>query len=399
MKLVIGLRGLCCCSRCRFPRLPSMSTPAGRRSGRQRQRELPDVVRAGAAAGFQSRRRAAALVLVRAGDRGIRRRGGEGPLLRDGPLGRGAQPMGQSVCRAPLAAADRARARRHSARAHDGHADAARARVHRRGRRALYERRRLDPARAHRRLRAGHGTGRPGISRRHGGAHLLRARGESDRPGERQEIFTATEGRGHPRTALQGASEAPGARALHHSRLRSPAARGEGARRRAQLRVSCAVGAARAAHAVAYVYARRLVEGIDRDQSPIGRGGAQRERDRRRAARDGLPDVRIPADREGCRCAADDGRGARRLRTAGSQRGRRGRARCCRRVCRSGDSRALRARARRVGRSGVAAGARRARFPTPTPSRTSRARSAPRGRAIPRPLRPMSNSLRRSATR
>ena len=63
-----------CCSSCRFPRPPSMSTRTGRRSGWQRQRQLPDVVRARPAAGFQSRRRAAAFVLVRAGDRGIRRR-------------------------------------------------------------------------------------------------------------------------------------------------------------------------------------------------------------------------------------------------------------------------------------------------------------------------------------
>ena len=59
----------------------------------------------------------------------------------------------------------------------------------------------------------------------------------------RQEICAAAEGRGDPRAALQGTSETSGSRALHHSRLRSSAARRKGAGRGAQLRVARAVGA------------------------------------------------------------------------------------------------------------------------------------------------------------
>ena len=52
-------------------------------------------------------------------------------------------------------------------------------------------------------------------------------------------IFAAVESRGHSRAALQGASEAPGPRALHHPRLRPSAAGGQGARqRRAAMRPS-----------------------------------------------------------------------------------------------------------------------------------------------------------------
>ena len=65
------------------------------------------------------------------------------------------------------------------------------------------------------------------------------------------------------------------------------------------LRVARAGGAARAAHAVAHLHARRLVEGIDRDQPAIGRSGAQEQRRRRGAARARLPDLRLPADRAG----------------------------------------------------------------------------------------------------
>ena len=306
MKLVISLRSFAAARPCRFPRLPSTITRAGRRSGRQRQRELPDVVRAGPAAGFQPRRRAAAFVL----DSRRRSRHSTGSRRRiprarwpigawrsaDGAIrlrGFGRRSRSSSGAR-PFSARSRRASRRPRERAYI----AAAAELFTSGDASTQRARTLAYEQGMERVVAR-------ISRRHGGAHLLRARGEPDRARERQEILAAIESRGHPRAALQGASEAPGARALHHSRLRSPAAGGEGARRRAQLRVSCAVGAACAAYAVAYVHARRHVEGIDRDQSPIRRGRAQGKRDRRRAARDGLSGIRVPADREGCRCAAD----------------------------------------------------------------------------------------------
>ena len=143
MKPVIASLSSVVIALCRHPR----GCPARPRGGRRRQRwrrrrELPDVVRAGAAPGLQPRRRAAPFVLVRAGDRGVQRRRREGSVLRDGALGHRAQPMGQSVCGPAIAAADR---RWDSAAIQtstdDGLADAARARVHRRRRRAVHERR------------------------------------------------------------------------------------------------------------------------------------------------------------------------------------------------------------------------------------------------------------------
>ena len=287
-----------CSSSCPSRVRPARARSAGRRSGRQRQRQLPDVVRAGPAAGFQSR---ASRCCIRSGSRRRLRhstawrrriprarwrigawRSADGAIHLPGCARRSRSSSGAP----PFNARSRpARRRRASARTSRPPPSCSRVATPstQRARTVAYEQ--------------GMERRRARVSRRHGGAHLLRARGEPDRAGERQEILAATEGRGHSRAALQGASEASGARALHHSRLRSPAARGESARRRAQLRVSCAVGAARAAHAVAYVHARRHVEGIDRDQSPIRRGRAQGERDRRSAARDGLPDVRLSADR------------------------------------------------------------------------------------------------------
>ena len=189
-------------------------------------------------------------------------------LLRDRSLGHRAQPMGQSVCGTPLAAADRAWAGRHSEGAGHGLADAARARVHRRGCRALYQRGRFDAARTHDCVRKGDGAGCPRESWRHGSAHLLCARGESDRSHNRQAIFATVEGRGHSRAALQGASEVPGPCALHHPRLRPPAAGREGARRGTQLRVSrrrC-----RTRCTCRRIRSRAgLVERIDRDQPAI----------------------------------------------------------------------------------------------------------------------------------
>ena len=93
------------------------------------------------------------------------------------------------------------------------------------------------------------------------------------------------------------AARSPRRRALHHPRLRRPAARAEGARRRTALRGNRPLGAPRASHAVAHVHARRRLAGVDRLQPPIGRSRAPRARRKRRDARDGLSRVRVPADR------------------------------------------------------------------------------------------------------
>ena len=105
---------------------------------------------------------------------------------------------------------------------------------------------------------------------------LLRAGDRADRVADRQDLRASTAGGRHPRAAVQADAEHPGHRALHHSRLRRAAARRQGARRRAPLRVARAGDAARAAHAVAHLHARRLVEGIDRDQQAVGRSRARR---------------------------------------------------------------------------------------------------------------------------
>ena len=184
MKLVIGLAARCSSCAASPGIRAARPRPFGRRRRRrQRQRELRDVVRTGPAAGLQPRGRAAALVLVRAGDRGVRGGRRQGPILRDGPLGHCAQPLGQSVWR------DSARRSRSSlGRAADsegaGHrlADAARARVYRRGCRAAYRaptprRSARAPSRTNRRW-SGSSRDNPW---RHRSADLLRARGGSDR--------------------------------------------------------------------------------------------------------------------------------------------------------------------------------------------------------------------------
>ena len=94
---------------------------------------------------------------------------------------------------------------------------------------------------------------------------------------------------------------------------RSPTRPGRGG---AALRDDRAVGAARAAHAVAYVHAGRRVAGVDRHEHRVGRRRAQGQRARRRAARDGLHGLRVPAERAGQGRADAD-------RTASRDRGRR----------------------------------------------------------------------------
>ena len=109
----------------------------------------------------------------------------------------------------------------------------------------------------------------------------------------------------------------------------------------------------------------------------------QHERDRRSAARDGLPGLRLSADGAG-----QDGEGGARSHAAASREAR------CRRgagrraaggglYARRRHCRALCARARRVGRGRRVAADRRRRSPTPKRSRILRARSAPRASGQP----------------
>ena len=73
-----------------------------------------------------------------------------------------------------------------------------------------------------------------------------------------------------------GQPQHPGLAALHHPRLRPSAAGRPRARRRATLCDDRAVGAARPAHAVAHLHARRLLAGIRRHEHRVGQGGPRR---------------------------------------------------------------------------------------------------------------------------
>ena len=91
----------------------------------------------------------------------------------------------------------------------------------------------------------------------------------------------------------------PGLRALHHSCLRRSGAGAEGADRGAPLCRHRAVVTARAAHAVAHLYARRVLAGFGRCQHQVRAGVGAAGRDRRGLARDGLPGLRLSADGAG----------------------------------------------------------------------------------------------------
>ena len=132
---------------------------------------------------------------------------------------------------------------------------------------------------------------------RHRGRDLLFAGDRGGRVADRQDLRRPAQGRGDSREAGRSQPDHPGlAHYIIHS-LRRAAARRPGARSGPALRVDRAIGAACAAHAVPHVHASRLLAGIDRHQHRVCRGGEARARDRRRAARDGLPDLRLPAER------------------------------------------------------------------------------------------------------
>ena len=148
-------------------------------------------------------------------------------------------------------------------------------------------------------LRGGHAAGRQRAPEGYRAAHFLCAGGHAICCAHRQDLRQAAAGGGDSRAAVQADADASWPRALHHPRVRRAPAGGKGARRRAALRVAGAGCAACAPHAVAHVHPRRLVEGIDRDQSALGGSGAQEQWSRRRAPRARLSGLRVPADRPG----------------------------------------------------------------------------------------------------
>ena len=123
-------------------------------------------------------------------------------------------------------------------------------------------------------LREGDGATGAALSEGRRSADPLRARAQHLGLARRQDLREPAQGRGDPGTDLQTPTAASGRRALSDPPLRHPAIAEKGldaARRYAKIAPACS---ARAAHALAHLHARRLLEGIDRIEH---RGGARRE--------------------------------------------------------------------------------------------------------------------------
>ena len=116
------------------------------------------------------------------------------------------------------------------------------------------------------------------IPERRRGADLLRAlpRRHADRV--RPDLRRVPQGRRDPREAVREAPRPSGRRALPDPQLRCAADRRAGRARGAPLRRHRAVGAARAAHALAHLHPRRRVERVRRDQPALGRSVARKQR-------------------------------------------------------------------------------------------------------------------------
>ena len=94
---------------------------------------------------------------------------------------------------------------------------------------------------------------------------------------QRQDLCQPAQGCRHPGADLQAPAAASRRRPLSDPPLRLPADRRERARRGQALCRDRAGGAARPAHAVAHLHARRLLEGIDRVQHRLGARGEGRQ--------------------------------------------------------------------------------------------------------------------------
>ena len=281
--------------------------------------------------------------------------------LRDGALGHRDEPVGQPVRRSAHRAGHRARA------------------AHRRPRRARPGRRRRASGRSSTPspfCSAAPTPARSAIaslsyeaamkkiadaqSEGHRGAHFLCAGGHPVGVAHRQDLREAE--RRRPRFSSRCSSRCPQHPGLAHYIIHAydaPPLAPKGARRRAPLCVARAGHSACAAHAVAHLHARRLVEGIDRDQSPIGRRRAQvaaaPPKSCTRSTIRPTRTCRSRRTRRRRRCSIARSRWrAPRLRARNRVRPRRRGGR--RRVCARRDSGALRARARRLGSSGAARG-------------------------------------------
>ncbi len=135
--------------------------------------------------------------------------------------------------------------------------------------------------------------------KRRRGADLLGAGDRADRAADRQDLRAEPAGRGNPRADVQEDAEPSRPGALHHPFLRRAGLGRQGIACGARLRGHRTVGAPRAPHALAYLHARWCVEGIGGHEHSLGDRGREERWRRRSAARDGLRDVRLPADGHG----------------------------------------------------------------------------------------------------
>ena len=330
---------------------------------------LRDLVQRRCAAAVQSRRRAAPLVRVRAGDRGVQRDADDRSVVRDGGVGHRAEPLEQSVrsghppgracCSRgarPSISANSDRRRRPSASAPTSTP----------WRGCTTTARRPISARASRRIATRWRSSRRAYPERHRGGDLLCAVDRRGRVADRQDLRRAAQGRRDPREADCRASRIIRAWRTTSSTAttcrRSPIARsrrrGATRRSRRRRRTRCTCRRTRS---------RASATGRSRS-TPTSHPARSRRREGSVAEELHTMDYRVYAylqtgqDRERAATArgAAGGRGAIR-----SRRDRIGRAGLGRRLRAGGDSGALRARARRLGRGGEARGAARASFRIP----------------------------------
>ncbi len=234
----------------------------GARRGEARQGLVRQHVRAGGAGGPDARSGALAFVRLSRRRSLVPEGVDDRPAVRDLRLGHRFGADREHLRGRTEPAAGAGGEGRHRPRARHCAQERSREELHRSDRRVLRE-----PS-----SEAAHAT-HEGALRCVRGADLLRGLPHHDAAADRQDLCFGAEGGGDPGGAIQEAPGSSGRRALSHPQLRLSGHRGERDARRARILGHRAVGAARAAHAVAYLYARRRVEGLGGDQRALGERG------------------------------------------------------------------------------------------------------------------------------
>ena len=262
----------------RRPAGPAGAGGPGARGARPRRRapgpgRVPGLLRAGGAPAVRARDGGAPFVLVGSRRPRLRRRAGGRLHLRDGVVGPGAQRVGQSLRGRPDGRPARRRRRRRGTCRRPAGAHRARARLHRRGGRALPRRRDDLQQRPAPRLRRHHGAPLSRLPAGRGGRHLPRPGDGRHGSSHRHHLRPAAGGHRHPRSAVRPPSGSSRPGPLRHPRHRLPPARQPGTARGAPLCVDRAGGAPRAAHAVAHLHSPGPLGRGHRLQSHGSRGG------------------------------------------------------------------------------------------------------------------------------